>query len=186
MARTLLTLYRLDREALAALSNELRELLRADDRTAVAKVLGLGEALAQKLATRPAIEWFVRNDDDEEAAPFFASLRRIAKRRALEKAWTSEHPSLEGRLRAYDTLRALDDAAAAIDRALDASRVPFFLSRRGATTGILADSDRQRIVSALGPSGEIRDDDLPPELAAFGDALDDLDGDLLVHDALEA
>jgi hypothetical protein len=151
----------------------------------VAKLLGLGEALAQKLADRPAVEWLVRTDDDAEAAPFFASLRRVAKKRALEKVWTSEHRSLEGRLRAFEPLREIAEAAGAIDRALDPERVPFFLVRRGGTAGILGDADRQRIVDALGPSGSIRDDDLPPELAAFGDALDEVDGELLVHDALD-
>ena len=183
--RTLLSLYRFDRPALDELSGELRAALRADDRAAVAKLLGLGEGLAQKLATRPAIEWLVRDDDDAEAAPIFASLRRVAKRRALEKAWTSAHPSLEGRLRAFEPLREIDAAAAAIDRGLDPSKLPFFLGRKGATAGVLSEKDRAAIVDALGSSGSIRDDDLPPELAAFGDALEELDGLVLVHDALD-
>src|SRR5437868_6017646 len=122
MARPLLTLFSLDRAALDALSGELRPLLVSDDRAAVAKLLGLGEALAQKLATRAAVEWFLRTDDDAEATAFHASLRRIAKKRALEQVWTSEHPSLEGRLRAYDTLRDEPTVAAAVDRALDPGR----------------------------------------------------------------
>lgn len=184
MARPLLALFTLDRSALDALSAELRPLLGNDDRAGVARLLGLAEALAQKLSSRPAVEWFLRTDDDAEASPFHASLRRIAKKRALEQVWVSEHPSLEGRLRAYDTLR--DDArvAAAIDRALDPARVPFFLARKGATCGLLDDGDRALLAEALGPGGSLRDDELPPELAAFGDALAELDGDLLLHDAL--
>ena len=184
MARPLLALFSLDRPALDALGGELRPLLVADDRAAVARLLGLGEALAQKLATRAAVEWFLRTDDDPEATPFHASLRRIAKKRALEQLWISAHPSLEGRLRAYDTVRDDASLSAAIDRSLDPARVPFFLARRGATCGLLLDADRVLMVDAIGPRGTLRDDDLPPELAAFGDALADLEGDLLVHDAL--
>jgi hypothetical protein len=184
MARPLLALFSLDRAALDALGAELRPLLTTDDRPAVARLLGLGEALSQKLGERPAVEWFLRTDDDPEATAFHASLRRIAKKRALEQVWASEHPSLEGRLRAYDVLREDRPVAAAIDRALDASRVPFFLARKGATCGVLSDADRSTLVDAIGPGGSLRDDDLPAELGAFGDALADLDGDLLLHDAL--
>ena len=184
MARPLLGLFTVDRSALDRLTAELRPLLASDDRAGVARLLGLAEALAQKLATRPAVEWFLRTDDDAEASPFHASLRRIAKKRALEAAWTSEHPSLEGRLRAYDTLREEAPVAAAIDRALDPARVPFFLARKGATCGVLLDADRTLIVDAIGPGGTLRDDELPPELAAFGDALAELEGELLLHDAL--
>jgi hypothetical protein len=185
MARTLLSLYRLDRDALAALGLELRTLLEADDHAGVAKLLGLGEALAARIAQRRAVDWFLR-DDEGEAAPFHASLRRITKKRALERVWTSEHPSLEGRLRAYEPLREAEGAATAIDRALDPSRVPFFLHRKGATTGQLDEPARAHLAGILGSSGSLRDDDLPPELAAFGDALDEEDGTLLVHDGLEA
>jgi hypothetical protein len=184
MARPLLALYTLDRASLDALGAELRPLLVHDDRPAVARLLGLGEALQQKLATRPAVEWFLRTDDDPDATPFHASLRRIAKKRALEQAWASEHPSLEGRLRAYDSLRDDKEVAAAIDRSLDPARVPFFLARKGATCGLVVEADRALLEGALGPSGTLRDDDLPPELAAFGDALAELEGDLLLHDAL--
>ena len=186
MARTLLSLYRIDGTALRVLSESLRAELAADDRAAVAKRLGLGPSLADRLTSRPAIDWLVRPDDDADAAPIFASLRRIAKKGALEKVWTSEHPSLEGRLRAFEPLRDEPGAAAAIDRALDPAPVPFFLVRKGATVGVLGEAERAAIAGAIGASGSIRDDDLPPELAAFGDALEELDGgDLLVHDALD-
>ena len=186
MARALLSLYRVDRAALRALSDALRAELAEDDHAAVARRLGLGPSLAERLASRPAIDWLVRPDDDPEAAPLFASLRRVAKKGALEKVWTSEHPSLEGRLRAFEPLRDEPAAAAAIDRALDPAPVPFFLLRKGGTAGILGDADRAAIAAVLGASGSIRDDDLPPELAAFGDALEELDdGELLVHDALD-
>lgn len=185
MARTRLSIYALQRGALAELESELRTLLSDDDREGVGKLLGLGEALAARVASRPAVEWFLRDDDDAEASPLYASLRRVAKKRTLEKVWTSEHPSLEGRLRAYDTIRDDRALAAAVDRALDHARVPFFLMRKGATMGLVTEKDRAAIADAIGPGGSLRDDDLPPELAAFGDALAEQDGDLLIHDGLD-
>ncbi len=187
MARTLLSLYAVDEDALRSLADELRGLLREDDREGVAKLLGLGAELAARLKSRPAIEWFLRTEDDAEASPLHASLRRIAKKRALSQVWTSAHASLEGRLRAYDRVREEKEVADAIDRALDPARVPFFLARKGATMGLLREGDRARLSQALGPHGSLRgegEDALPDELAAFGDALAEHDGTLLVHDAL--
>lgn len=188
MARPLLSLYAVDDQAMHALERELRALLSEDDRVGAAKLLGLGEQLSTRLASRPAVEWFLRTDDDAEAAPFFASLRRIAKKRALEKVWTSAHPSLEGRLRAYDVLRDEPAVAAAIDRALDSARVPFFLGRKGATVGMLRAAERTTLVDAIGPGGSLGgsgDEALPDELSAFGEALVEHDSVLLMHDGLE-
>lgn len=185
MTRTLLSLYEVDRQALSGLESELRALLTIDDRTGVAKLLGLADALTARFAARPAVEWMVRADDDAEAAPFFASLRRIAKRRALKRLWTSEHPSLEGRLRAYDSVRDDPRVAAAVDRALDPLRVPFFLMKKGATMGMLLSEERVPIAEGLGSGGSLRDADLPPELAAFGEQVEAHDGDLILHDALD-
>src|SRR6185369_4436088 len=99
----------------------------------VAKMLGLGAELAARVSSRPAVEWFLRTDDDPDASPLYASLRRVTKKRALALVWTSEHPSLEGRLRAYDRLREEKPVADAIDAMLDPGRAPFFLARKGAT-----------------------------------------------------
>src|SRR5687767_4465943 len=116
MSRPLLSLYRLDRDKLHELSAQLRELLARDDRAALSSLLGLGEELARRLAAqRWAVGMMLRPDDDAEAAPIFASLRRVIKRAALEHVWTSESPALEGRLRAYDVLRDEKDVADAID-----------------------------------------------------------------------
>src|SRR5262245_11205738 len=104
--RTTLSLYSLDRPALIELSNELRRLLLADDRAGLSTLLELGGGLADRLTTgERAVDWFLRPETDTEATPIFASLRRVSKKRALTLAWTSEAPSLEGRLRAYDLLR---------------------------------------------------------------------------------
>jgi hypothetical protein len=187
MARSLLSLYLVDLDAMRAIEAELRALLEEDDHAGVAKLLGLGAELAARVAARPAVEWFLRADDDPEAAPFHASLRRVTKKRALQQVWTSEHPSLEGRLRAYDRIRDETLVAEAIDRALDMSRVPFFLWRRGATMGLLQAADRRTLVDAIGPGGSLRDEGaepLPDELSLFGDALADHEGTLLLHDAL--
>src|SRR5262249_9080253 len=136
MSRSVLSLYALDRAELAAFSAELRALLAADDREGLSKFLGLGAEVAARVSAAPrAVEIFLRSEDDPEVVPIFASLRRVAKRRALSLSWTSDAPSLEGRLRAYDVLREDEGLATAIDRMLVAEQVPWFLRRPGATTG---------------------------------------------------
>ena len=187
MARSLLSLYAIDRDALRTIESELRALLQDDDRAGVAKMLGLGAELAARVASRPAVEWFLRTEDDADASPIYASLRRVTKKRALEAVWTSAHQSLEGRLRAYDRLREEKLVADAIDAALEPARVPFFLARKGATMGVVRDEERTILVEAIGPAGSLRgdgEDALPDELGAFGDALAEQDGTLLLHDAL--
>lgn len=181
MSRPLLSLYRLDRNKLHDLSVQLRELLARDDRAALAGLLGLGEELARRLsAERWAVGMLLRPDEDAQAAPIFASLRRVAKRAALEHVWTSESPALEGRLRAFDVLREEQDIADAIDRLLDTSRLPWFLQRPGGTGGWLGDEQRENLatrIEELGPA-------LPDEINAFVEVLGGIEGDVLVHDRL--
>jgi hypothetical protein len=179
--RPRLSLYALDRPALQAFSKELKALLLTDDRPGTAALLGLGSELAARLAGGPrAVDWLLRPESDPESAPFFASLRRVAKKRALELGWQSTEPSLEGRLRHFDLLR--EDAAIAglIDKLLDSNRLPWFLVRPGATSGWLDDARRQEL------AGELRKlkPSLPRELAAFADALGEVEGDVVAHDML--
>jgi hypothetical protein len=179
--RPLLALYSLDRPALKAFSARLKGLLVADDRAALANELGLGPELAARLgAGARAVDWFLRPDDDAEASPFFASLRRVTKKRALGLAWTSEAPSLEGRLRAFEPLREDPKIAQPIDKLLDAARLPWFLVRPGATCGWLASDARAQLAEELRALRPV----LTPELAAFAAALADVEGDVVAHDAL--
>jgi hypothetical protein len=179
--RPRLSLFALDRPALKAFSAELKALLLADDRAGLAKLLGLGPDLAARLASGPrAVDWLLRAETDAAATPFFASLRRVAKKRALELSWTSAEPSLEGRLRHFDLLR--EDAAVAglIDKLLDSQRLPWFLVRSGATSGWLDSAKREDL------AGHLRqlEPTLPKELAGFGDAIREMDGDVVAHDGL--
>ncbi len=179
--RSKLSLYALDRPALKAFSAELKALLLADDRAGLAALLGLGEALAGRIGERPrAVDHLLLADTDPAAMPFFASMRRVAKKRALTLAWTSDEPSLEGRLRHFDVLREDATIAGLIDALLDANRLPWFLVRPGATGGFLQDEKRARLAAelrALAPS-------LPKELAAFAAAIREVDGDVIAHDGL--
>jgi len=179
--RTNLSLYALDRAALRELSGELKEALLDDDRAKVAGLLGLGPALAGRLASGPrAVDWFLRPEDDPQASPLFASLRRIAKARALSLAWTSDELSLEGRLRDFDILR--EDAAIAklIDQLLDPARLPWFLQRPGATGGWLDVAKREQLTAGL----RAVEAALPKELADFSEAVAKIEGDVIAHDRL--
>lgn len=179
--RQTLSLYCLDRPALVAFTKELRERLLSDDRAGLAKLLELSGALADRLGqTEHAIEWFLRPETSPEAAPFFSSLRRVAKKRALVLSWTSPEASLEGRLRQYDVLREDAEIAKRIDRLLSPSRLPWFLVRPGATCGWLDGPGRAELAADL---RRLRAT-LPKELAAFAEALDDMEGDAVAHDAL--
>jgi hypothetical protein len=179
--RPRLSLYALDRPALKAFSAELKALLLADDRAGVAALLGLGADLAARVASGArAVDWFLRPEGDAAAAPLFASLRRVAKKRALELSWTSAEPSLEGRLRHFDLLREDANVAALLDKLLDAHRLPWFLVRPGATGGWLDGPKRADLAAELRPLRAA----LPKELAAFAEAIADVDGDVIAHDML--
>jgi hypothetical protein len=179
--RPRLSLYALDRPALKAFSAELQGLLRADDRAGIASLLGLGEALAARLAQGPrAVDWFLRPEGSPEAAPLFASLRRVTKKRALSLSWTSDEPSLEGRLRHFDPIREEAAIAKVVDKLLDSNRLPWFLVRPGATSGWLGGADREKLAADLAPLRPA----LTPELSAFAVALGELDGDVVAHDGL--
>jgi hypothetical protein len=179
--RPRLSLYALDRPALKAFSAEIKALLLADDRAGLAKLLGLGPDLAARLASGPrAVDWLLRADTDAAASPFFASLRRVTKKRALELAWTSTEPSLEGRLRHFDLIREDPAVAGLVDKLLDSQRLPWFLVRPGATSGWLDGARREELAGhlrQLKPS-------LSKELSAFGDAVREMDGDVVAHDGL--
>ena len=179
--RPTLALFSLQRPALKELSADLRRLLRDDDRAGLSRTLELGAAFAERLATgERAVDWFLRPDDDAEAAPLFASLRRVAKKRALEQAWKSDEPALEGRLRQFEVLREERAAAELLDKLLDPARMPWFLQRSGATCGWLDDAKRARLAGAMRALRPA----LTPELVAFSAALDELDGDVVIHDGL--
>ncbi len=179
--RPLLSLYALDRPALKAFAAELKAALLADDRRGLAALLGLGADLAARVASGPrAVDWLLRPEGDAAAAPLFASLRRVAKKRALALAWTSAEPSLEGRLRHFDILR--EDAALAglLDKLLDSNRLPWFLVRPGGTSGWLDDAKREALAGGL----RRLEPSLPKELAAFSAALREVEGDVVAHDML--
>lgn len=179
--RTRLSFYTLDRPALKAFSAELKARLLADDRDGVAALLGLGADLSARVASGPrAVDWFLRPEADAEAAPLFASLRRVAKKRALEMAWTSAEVSLEGRLRHFDLLREDAKVAGLIDKLLDSHRLPWFLVRPGATSGWLDGAMREALAGELWTLRA----SLPKELAAFAEALRDMEGDVVAHDLL--
>lgn len=179
--RPKLSLYALDRPALKALSQELKALLLADDRKGIAATLGLGAELAARLGEGPrAVDWFLRPDDDAEAGPIFASLRRIAKKRSLTLAWTSAEASLEGRLRHFDLLREDAKIALLLDKLLDGRRLPWFLVRPGATAGWLDAAKREDLAGELKRLKAA----LPKELVAFADALEGVGDDVVAHDGL--
>jgi hypothetical protein len=181
VTRPVLSLYRLDRTKLSEVSGRLRRVLAEDDKAGFSSLLGLGEELAQRVgAARWSVDLMLRPDTDALAGPLFASLRRIAKRAALEQVWKSESPSLEGRLRAYDVIRDEPEVAALLDRLLDSASLPWFLQRPGATGGWLEDRQRTLLATGLEAMGPA----LPDEVNAFVEALGGMDGDALVHDKL--
>lgn len=177
----MIALYELDRPALKAFSDELKAALRDDDREALASLLELQGGLKEALAAAPRlIDLFLVPEDDPRAVPLWASVRRISKKRAMTKVFTSTHPSLEGRLRAYDVLRDDKELARRIDRLLNPKRLPWYLRRSNASGGWLGGEERSDLVAAmkkLKPS-------LTPELVELLGGLDEIDGDVVAHDGL--
>jgi hypothetical protein len=179
--RSTLSLFTLDRPALIELSKELKSTLLADDRQALAKLLELGGSLVERVAEGPrVVDWFLRPETDASSSPLFASLRRVAKKRALSLAWTSPAASLEGRLRAFDVLREDKNIAGLLDKLLDPNRLPWFLVRPGATCGWLDNDKRGKLASALRPWRAA----LPDEVVEFANAIREVDGAVVIHDAL--
>ena len=181
MSRATLSLYALDRPALKALSAELKTVLAEDDRAGLVALLGLAGSLAERVsAAARAVDWFLRPETDAEAAPLYASLRRVTKKRALEHAWTSPEPALEGRLRQFDVLRQERALAALVDKLLDPARMPWFLLRPDATAGWLDAAKREELADGLARLAPA----LTQELTDFAEALRDVEGDVVIHDAL--
>jgi hypothetical protein len=180
MSRTRLSLYRLDPLALRSFDAELRERLAEDHRASLVTLLDLHGDLAERIERAPhAVDPFLVPDTYPPSTPLFAALRRIAKQRALSLAWTSDSPALEGRLQGFDGIREDPALARAADALLDKRRVPWFLRRQGSTCGVV--TGIERVALAEGLQGL---DDPPPELLAMGQALGELEGEVLCHDAL--
>lgn len=181
MSRPTLSLFTLDRAQLKAFSSDLAAVLRADDRAGLGKLLELGPSLVARLGEgERAVDWLLRPESRPDVAPIFSSLRRVAKKRALTLAWTSDEPSLEGRLRQYDVLREELPLARLVDRLLDSNGLPWFLVRRATTGGWLDDKRRGALADGLFALRAA----MPKEIGAFAEALGDVEGDVVAHDGL--
>lgn len=179
-ARPRLSLFTLNRAALEVFGRELRAALAEDSREAIVSLLELSGGLADRVVgAQRGVDLFLVPETEPGHAALYASLRRIAKKRALEQVWRSDSPALEGRLRAYEPLRENDAVASRVDALLDADRVPWFLQRSGATAGWLPSEERLALEEAL-----IDLEDPPAEIAALSDALRLVEGDVLCHDGL--
>lgn len=176
-----LSLYELERPALKAFTEELKATLVENDAAGLSKLLELGGALAEKLSeTDRLVDLFLISEDDPRVVPVWASLRRVSRKRSMTKVFTSTHPSLEGRLRAFDVLRDDKHIARSVDRLLNPKRLPWYLRREGAACGWLDGEERAELVTAvtkLRPS-------LTPELSEWLGGLDDVEGDVVAHDGM--
>jgi hypothetical protein len=180
MSRTRLSLFDLDREALASFGTELRATLTHDDRDAVVLLLKLDGPAAEHVRAAPsAVSVLLTSASYPPSVPVFEALRRAAKERALGLAWTSESLALEGRLRGFEALREEPELARRADALLDGAGVPWFLRAPGGSFGVLPSAEREELAEGLA-----RLDDAPPELTAFAEALGALQGDVLCHDTL--
>lgn len=177
----MIQLYELDRPALRAFTEELKAALLDDDREALASLLELQGALEDTLAASPRlIDLFLLPESEPRVVPLWASVRRISRKRAMTKVFTSTHASLEGRLRAYDVLRDDKHLSRRIDRLLNPKRLPWYLRREGASGGWLDGDEREQLVTGmkkLKPS-------LTPELVELLQGLGEIDGDVIAHDGL--
>jgi hypothetical protein len=180
VSRSRLSLFEVDREALASFSTELRAVLAIDDRDALVRMLGLeGPAIDHVRGARHAVFVLLAAESHAPSAPVFEALRRAAKGRALRLAWTSDSLALEGRLRGFEPLRDEPELARRVDSLLDGVGVPWFLRRPGGTFGSLVRKEREELAEGLE-----RLEDPPPELVAFGEAIGHLEGDAFCHDTL--
>ena len=181
MSRSVLSLYELDRDALKLVSAELETALADNDADALTKLLELGDALAQRLAsTERLVDLFLVPESSEQSAPLYASLRRISKKRALTKLMTSSDASLEGRMRGFDLLRDEPELANQLDRLLSPTRLPWYLRRAGASCGWLKASQRDTLASGMRKLKPA----LTPELVELLDGLEQTDEDVVLHDGL--
>ena len=176
--RTKLSLFALDRESLDTFSAELHRALAEDARQDLVTLLELGGSFADKArSVRWAVDLFLVPEEKESG--LYASLRRVAKKRALSYMWSSDAPALEGRLREWEELREDAEASRLIDGLLDRRRIPWFLRRPGGTGGWLEAEQAQALSEAI-----LHLDDPPDELLAFAEALATIEGDVLCHDGL--
>lgn len=181
MSRHTLTLYELDRSALKALSGEIQTVLKNNDAASLAALLELSTTVAEELQRDARlVDRFLLPEEHPRSRVVMASVRRISKKRSISPIFTSEHLSLEGRLRAYEPLRDDQRVAKLIDKLLDQTRLPWFLRRQNATGGWLNDEQRRDLAAGF---RKLRAD-LSPELIAFGEGLMESDGDIVAHDAL--
>ncbi len=181
MSRTTLSLYELDREALQALSAELRASLESDDLAALCATLELSDAMRPVLQARQRlVDAFLLPPERADTKPLWSSLRRIAKKRALTKVLTSSDQALEGRLRSFEPLRERRDAADLIDKLLNPKRLPWYLRVKDASGGWIDGGQRRRLVAEL----ERLRPRLTPELIELADALGDVSADAVLHDGL--
>jgi hypothetical protein len=181
MSRSPLALYELDRDALKALSAELRQVLMDNDAAALARLLELSQEVARDLQDEVRlVERFLLPEDDPRSRVLLASLRRISKKRAMTPVFKSQQLSLEGRLRGYEVLR--DDVLVAgfVDKLLDQARLPWYLRRQHATGGWLNGSQRQQLVARLQGLRPV----LTDELNAFAEGLNEVGSDVVAHDGL--
>jgi hypothetical protein len=181
VSRHTLTLYELDRSALKALSGELKTVLKNNDAATLAALLELSTTVAEDLQRDARlVDRFLLPEEHPRSRVVMASVRRISKKRSMSPVFTSEHLSLEGRLRAYEPLRDDQRVAKLIDKLLDQTRLPWFLRTKNGTGGWLNCEQRHELAAGL---RKLRTD-LSPELLAFSEGLMEVDGDILAHDAL--
>jgi hypothetical protein len=177
VSRSKLVLYRLDRPALKALSEEVLRVLTANDTAGLASLLGLD---AEAVLFRPRLVDHFLVPERGDPAGLHAALRKAAKARALTPSFASDSLALEGRLRAFEPLRDDATAAAAIDKLLNPKRVPWYLRASDATAGWLEAKDAAELARRM----DRLKGQLTPELKSFAQGLASIPGDVIAHDSL--
>jgi hypothetical protein len=179
--RATLSLYELDRARLKELSVELKQVLSEDDRAALAKLLELGPDLTARLSEgERMVDLFLLPESDARAAPLFASLRRVSKKRALTKVMQSSDPALEGRMRGFEPLRDQKELARALDQLMNPLRLPWYLRKSGCTCGWIDGETRGTLVEGMRRLKSA----LSPELLELYEGLVEIEQDAVLHDAL--